>query len=51
MTKETIEKHVIFDTDMGCDDAWALQMILKAEKNLKKLKVLAKMEIQPLTMH
>lgn len=41
MTKETIEKHVIFDTDMGCDDAWALQMILKAEKNLKKLKVLA----------
>lgn len=41
MTKETTEKYVIFDTDMGCDDAWALQMILKAEKHLKNVKVLA----------
>ncbi|XP_055301092.1 nucleoside hydrolase-like isoform X2 [Sitodiplosis mosellana] len=41
MTKETAEKYVIFDTDMGCDDAWALQMMLKAEKHLKNLKLLA----------
>lgn len=41
MTKEYTVKNVIFDTDMGTDDAWALQMILKAEKNLKNLKVLA----------
>lgn len=42
MTKETTTtKYVIFDTDMGCDDAWALQMILKAEKHYKNVKVLA----------
>lgn len=34
-------KTVIFDTDMGGDDAWALQMLLKAEKELKSVKVLA----------
>lgn len=34
-------KYVIFDTDMGPDDAWALQMILKSEKVLKNIKVLA----------
>lgn len=34
-------KSVIFDTDMGADDAWALQMFLKAEKQLKSVKVLA----------
>lgn len=34
-------KYIIFDTDMGGDDAWALQMILKAEKDLKNVKVLA----------
>lgn len=32
---------VIFDTDMGADDAWALQMILKAEEARKNVKVLA----------
>lgn len=41
MTKGATEKYVIVDTDMGCDDAWALQMILKAEKHLKNVKVLA----------
>lgn len=34
-------KRVIFDSDMGADDAWALQMILKAEKLLQNVKVLA----------
>lgn len=41
MTKETTVKYLIFDTDMGCDDAWALQMVLKAEKHFKNVKVLA----------
>lgn len=41
MSSETKPKYVIFDTDMGSDDAWALQMILKAEKSLKMVKVLA----------
>lgn len=40
MTSET-SKLVIFDTDMGSDDAWALQMMLKAESLLKSIKVLA----------
>lgn len=34
-------KYVIFDTDMGADDAWALQLLLKAERDLKIVKVLA----------
>lgn len=34
-------KLVIFDTDMGSDDAWALQMMLKAEMISKSVKVLA----------
>lgn len=34
-------KYVILDTDMGADDAWALQMILKAEKESNNVKVLA----------
>lgn len=38
---ETETKYVIFDTDMGSDDAWALQMFLKAEKHLKTIKVVA----------
>lgn len=33
-------KYLIFDTDMGADDAWALQIILKAAKVLN-VKVLA----------
>lgn len=41
MTKESAMKYVIFDTDMGSDDAWALQMILKAEQHLKNVKLLA----------
>lgn len=41
MAKERTMKYVIFDTDMGCDDAWALQMILKAEKHFKNVKTLA----------
>lgn len=35
------EKYLIFDQDGGIDDAWALQMLLKAEKHLKSVKVLA----------
>lgn len=41
MTKEPTVRYVIFDTDMGCDDAWAAMMILKAEKQFKNVKVLA----------
>lgn len=41
MATKTEKKLVIFDTDMGFDDAWALQMILKAEKYLKNVQVLA----------
>lgn len=41
MTKDTIQKYVIVDTDMGTDDAWALLMLLKAEKCLKNIKILA----------
>lgn len=33
-------KYVIVDTDMGSDDAWALQMILHAEKLLPNIKLL-----------
>lgn len=39
-TSETI-KYVIFDTDMGGDDAWALQFVLKSEKECQNVKVLA----------
>lgn len=38
---EVKERLVIFDTDMGADDAWALQMILREEKIAKTVKVLA----------
>lgn len=41
MTKETIEKYLIVDTDMGTDDAWALLMLLKAEKCFKNIVILA----------
>lgn len=41
MTKETIQKYVIVDTDMGTDDAWALLMLLKAEKCFQNIKILA----------
>lgn len=34
-------KYVILDTDMGGDDAWALQMVLKAEKEFQNVKLLA----------
>ena len=34
-------RYIIFDTDMGSDDSWALQMMLKAEKHLKNVKILA----------
>lgn len=34
-------EYFIFDTDMGADDAWSLQMILKVEKEFKNVKVLA----------
>lgn len=40
-TSETTTKYVIFDTDMGGDDAWALQLVLKAEKESKNVEVLA----------
>lgn len=41
MSSETRPRYVIFDTDMGADDAWALQMILKAEKLYQNVKILA----------
>lgn len=41
MTNETNLRHIIFDTDMGSDDAMALQMLLKAENFLKNIKILA----------
>lgn len=41
MTETENLKYIIFDTDMGVDDAWALLMLLKAEKNLKTIKLLA----------
>lgn len=41
MTSNKNQKLVIFDTDMGLDDAWALQIILQAEKQLQSVKVLA----------
>lgn len=34
-------RYIIFDTDMGADDAWALQMLVKAEKHLTNFKLLA----------
>lgn len=34
-------RYVILDTDMGADDAWALQMVLNAEKQNKNIKLLA----------
>lgn len=41
MTKSADKRYVIFDTDMGTDDAWALLMLLKAEKCLKNIEILA----------
>lgn len=41
MTQDTNQKYVILDTDMGTDDAWALMMLIKAEKILKNIKILA----------
>ena len=35
------QRRVIFDTDMGADDAWALQMLMKAEKILLTVNVQA----------
>lgn len=40
-TNGTATKYIIFDTDMGSDDAMALQMLLKAEESLKNVKILA----------
>lgn len=41
MRSDNETKYIVFDTDMGGDDGWALQMVLKAEKDLKNVKVLA----------
>lgn len=41
MTNGAGPKYMIFDTDMGSDDAFALQMLMKAEKSLKNIKILA----------
>lgn len=41
ITNGTGAKYIIFDTDMGSDDAFALQMLLKAEQSLKNVKILA----------
>lgn len=38
-TNEQPTKYVIFDTDMGGDDAWALQIVLKAEKELQNVEI------------
>ena len=34
-------KRVIIDMDPGYDDAWALQMLLQAEKKLSNIKIMA----------
>lgn len=41
MMNKSETRYIIFDTDMGSDDSWALQMILKAEKIFKNIKILA----------
>lgn len=41
ITNADSTKYIIFDTDMGSDDAFALQMLLKAENSLKNVKILA----------
>lgn len=41
LASDEMPKYLIFDTDMGPDDAWALQMVLNAEKQLKNVKLLA----------
>lgn len=41
ITNGTATKYIILDTDMGSDDAFALQMLLKAEKSLNNIKILA----------
>lgn len=38
---EQSPKFIIFDTDMGTDDVWALMMLLKAEKYFRNIKLLA----------
>lgn len=35
------ERFIILDTDMGTDDAWALFLLLRAELECKKIKLLA----------
>lgn len=41
MTNDKSEpRYIILDTDMGCDDSWALQMLLKSEKNFRNVKIL-----------
>lgn len=37
---DKVKKYVIIDTDMGTDDAWALLLLLKAEKYFQNIKVL-----------
>lgn len=41
MSEIGIQKYVIFYHDGGTDDAWALLMLLQAEKHLKNIKLLA----------
>lgn len=36
-----MQKYIIVDTDMGPDDAWALLLLLKAEKCFKNITILA----------
>lgn len=40
MINELTKKYVIVDTDMGTDDAWALLLLLKAEKYFKNIEIL-----------
>lgn len=41
MPNKSEPRYIIFDTDMGSDDGWALQMMLKAEKHFNDIKILA----------
>lgn len=38
--QQSTPNYIIFDTDLGSDDAWALLMLLRAEKS-HNLKILA----------
>lgn len=41
MEVDKTERLIIFDTDMGTDDAWALYLLLRAELKYEHIKVVA----------